>query len=120
MSEICEQYFSKRLIFRLPQLLAVRATAISVFLLLLQIQQIFHQEIYQGGRIVGPGSFMKLFDAAGICNGVIQLVLYLIKNILLPLLVCRKMVLQFFDNLGTDGITDRSIERPGGLCKMQQ
>ena len=76
--------------------------------------------MHQGGRIVGPGSLMELFDTAGICNGVIQLILYFIKNILVSLLVCGKVVLQFFDNSGTNGITERGIERFGGVCKMQQ
>jgi hypothetical protein len=67
--------------------------------------QLFDHGMYTGGRIVGPGSLMELFDTAGICNGVIQLILHLIKNILLPLPVCGKAVLQFFDNPGTDRIT---------------
>ena len=63
---------------------------------------------------------MELLDSSGIANGVIQHILYIVKNILVSLLVCGKVFLQFFDNPGTDGITGRRIERSGGVCKMQQ
>ena len=76
--------------------------------------------MHQRRRIVGPGSLMELLDSLGIANGVTQLILCLIKDILISLLVCRKVLLQFFDNLGTDGIPGRGIERPGGICEMQQ
>ena len=75
--------------------------------------------MHQGGRIVSPGSLMEFFNTAGICNSVLQLILYFVKNILIALLVCGKVFLQFFDNPGTDRITGRGIEWFGGVCKMQ-
>ena len=62
---------------------------------------------------------MELLDLAGIGNGIIQLILYSIKNIMISLLVFRKVFFQFFDDPGTDGITERGIERFSGIYEMQ-
>jgi len=88
-------------------------------LFLLQIPQIFHHRMYQSGRIIGPGSLMEFLDSIGIGNGVIQTILYFVKNIVIVLLVCRKVFFQFFDNPGTDGITGWRVKRFNGIYKMQ-
>jgi len=75
--------------------------------------------MHQGGGIISPGSLMELLDSSGIANGVIQHILYIVKNILVSFLVYGKVIHQFLDNSGTDGITGRGIERSGGVCKMQ-
>jgi hypothetical protein len=57
-----------------PQFISLYRQEVNIefLLFLLQILQIFHQRMHTDRRIVDPGSFMELFDTAGICNGVIQ------------------------------------------------